>query len=308
VKCTAHPFCGCDAKATAANVCAPGFPGFKSIRSGGDAAVLREDRWVPNARERATRYTSSVTAGEVGLGARSNTSVTRILKTFLSRYFYFCMALLMAGLAGWGFSGTVDRNLLHAKPPRPLLLWFHGAAFSAWIALFVAQSALVRVRKVSVHRTLGWFGAALAATMVVSGLIVSVVMLRFEMTVLHRNAASFLSILWGDMLIFGACMALAIYFRKRPEYHRRLVFMASCQLMQAAFVRFHYIGYHDLFYPALDVLIVAGMLRDFVVDGRVNRVYLYVFPAMIALQALATYLERVNPGWWQAATLTILGP
>jgi hypothetical protein len=167
----------------------------------------------------------------------------------------------------------------------------------------------VRLRKVSVHRTLGWFGAALAATMVVSGLIVSVVMLRFEMTVLHRKGvASFLSILWCDMIIFGGCMALAIYFRKRPGYHRRLVFMATCQLMQAAFVRFHYIGYHDLFYPALDVLIVAGVLRDLVVDGRVNKVYRYVFPAIIVLQALATYLERANPSWWQAATLAILGP
>jgi hypothetical protein len=109
------------------------------------------------------------------------------------------------------------------------------------------------------------------------------------------------------MIIFGACMALAIYFLKRPEYHRRLIFMASCQLMQAAFVRFNYIGYHDLFYPALDVLIVAGNSRDIVVDGRVNRVYLYVFPAMILLQAWATYLVRVNPSWWHAATQEILG-
>jgi hypothetical protein len=57
----------------------------------------------------------------------------------------------------------------------------------------------------------------------------------------------------------------------------------------------------------LDVLVVAGILRDLVVDGRINRIYLYVFPAMIFLQALATYLERVNPSWWQAATLAILG-
>ena len=235
-------------------------------------------------------------------------SAMKQLKSFLSRYFYLCMSIVMAGLAVWGFSHTVDARLLHANPPRPPLLWFHGAVFSAWIVLFIAQSALVRVRKVSVHRALGWFGAALAASMVVSGFIVSVVIMRLDMTALNRKTiASFLSILWGDMIIFGACMALAIYFRKRSEYHRRLVFMASCQLMQAAFVRFHYIGHHDLFYPALDVLIVAGMLRDRVVDGRVNRVYLYVFPAMIALQALATYLERVNPSWWQAATQAILG-
>jgi hypothetical protein len=226
----------------------------------------------------------------------------------LSRYFYLGTALVMGGLAVWAFSHTVDAGLLHANPPRPLLLWFHATVFSAWIMLFVAQSALVRVRKVSVHRALGWLGAALAATMVVSGFIVSVVMLRFEITVLHRkNVTSFLSILWGDMIIFAACITLAIYFRKRPEYHRRLVFMASCQLMQAVFVRFQYIGHHDLFYPALDVLIVAGMSRDLMVDGRINRAYLYAFPAITALQAWATYLERTNPSWWQAATQAILG-
>lgn len=238
----------------------------------------------------------------------SEASAAKQLKRFLSRYFYFCMSLVMAGVSAWGFSHTVDARLLHATPPRPLLLWFHAALFSAWIGLFIAQSALVRVRKVRIHRALGWFGAALAAAMVVSGLYVSVVMLRFDITVLRlATVAPFLSILWCDMVIFGACMALAIYFKKRPEYHRRLVFLASCQLMQAAFVRFHFIGIHDLFFPALDVLIVAGVLRDMVVDGRVHWVYRFVFPAMMILQAGATYLERGNPSWWQAATRAIQG-
>lgn len=238
----------------------------------------------------------------------SNASTTKKLKRFLSRYFHFCASAVMAGLAVWGFSHTVDARLLHAAPPRPLLLWFHATVFSAWIGLFIAQSALVRVHKVSIHRALGWFGAALAATMVVSGFVVSVVMLRFDITVLHMKAvASFLSIVWCDMIIFGTCMALAIYFRKRPENHRRLVFLASCQLMQAAFVRFHYLGAHDLFYPAVDVLIVAGIVRDLVVDRRVNKVYRYGFPAIIVLQTCATYLQRANPSWWQAATHVILG-
>lgn len=120
-----------------------------------------------------------------------------------------------------GLQSTVDAGLLHARPPRPLLLWFHGAAFPPGSLLFIAQSALVHVRKVRVHRTLGWVGAALAAIMVASGFVVSTVMLRFEMTVLHRkNVAPFLSVLWCDMILFGTCMSLAIYFRKRPEYHR----------------------------------------------------------------------------------------
>jgi uncharacterized membrane protein len=132
------------------------------------------------------------------------------------------MSLVMAGFVVWGFSRTVNGNLLHASTPKPGMLWFHGAIFSAWVVLFIAQSALVRVRKVGLHRALGRFGAALAATMFISGIFVSPVMLRFDMTVLRRvPAKSFMSILWCDIIIFGVCMALAIYFRKRPQYHRR---------------------------------------------------------------------------------------
>src|SRR3974377_936047 len=118
------------------------------------------------------------------------------------------MSLAMAGLVVWGFSRTVNANLFHASPPRPLLLWFHGAAFSSWVIFFIVQSSLVRARKVSVHRWLGWFGAALAAVMVVLGSAVAVVMTRFDLLVLHqKDVDSFVSIPFGDMLIFGASIA-----------------------------------------------------------------------------------------------------
>src|SRR3569833_201145 len=72
-------------------------------------------------------------------------------------YYFFAMSLVMGALIAAGFSKTVDRSLFHATPPRPLLLWLHGAAFSAWVILFAAQSGLVSVRKVSVHMLLVWF-------------------------------------------------------------------------------------------------------------------------------------------------------
>ena len=97
------------------------------------------------------------------------------------------MSLVLAALVILGFSRTVNASLFHANPPRPLLLWIHGAAFSMWIAFFIAQSALVRVRKVSVHRLLGWFGALLAALMVVLGVTIAVVMTRFDTVVLHQK-------------------------------------------------------------------------------------------------------------------------
>jgi hypothetical protein len=247
-----------------------------------------------------------VAIGNAGVISRieKKTSATHPLKAFLSRYFYLCMSLVLAILVIWGFSRTVNANLFHANPPRPLLLWIHGSAFSTWIIFFIVQAALVRVRKVSVHRLLGWFGATLAAVMVVLGFTIAVVMIRFDIVVLHqKDVDSFLSIPFLDMIIFGACMVLAIYWRKKPEYHRRLVFIASCQLMDAAIGRFDFIFNHNLFYLALDGLIVLGMLRDRVVEGRVHKVYLYALPSLMILQGLAIYTWRINPAWWQGVTL-----
>jgi hypothetical protein len=235
-------------------------------------------------------------------------STTTKFKTFLGRYFYLCMSLVLAALVISGFSRTVNASLFHANPPRPLLLWIHGAAFSTWVVFFIAQSALVRTRNVNVHRLLGWFGAGLAAVMVVLGCTIAVVMTRFDAVVLQQKGVeSFLSIPLVDMIIFGSCIALAIYWRKKPEYHRRLIFIASCQLMDAAIGRFDFMFNHALFFPAVDCLIVLGMVRDWVVDKRVHKVYLCALPAMIVLQSFATYTWRVNPGWWAGITHAILG-
>jgi hypothetical protein len=248
-----------------------------------------------------------VATGNAAVAVRvEKTGTTRQLKIFLSRYFYFCMSLVMAGLVVWGFSRTVDTSLFHANPPRPRLLWIHGAAFSTWIVFFIAQSALVRVRKVSVHRFLGWFGAGLATVMVLLGVTITVVMTRFDTGVLHQNVASFISIPLEDMIVFGTCIALAISWRKKPEYHRRLVFIATCVLMDAAIGRFDFWFNHSIFYAGLDLLIVLGILRDWVVDGRVHKVYYYALPPMILLQTAAVYMWRVNPAWWKGITHAIL--
>lgn len=248
--------------------------------------------------------------GNAGLavGLQKQVSTTSQLKRFLSRYFYFCMSLVFAGLVVAGFSRTVDHNLLHANPPRPLLLWLHGTAFSSWIVLFIVQSGLVRVHKVSVHRLLGWFGAALAAMMVGLGITIAIVMTRFDTFVLHQNdVASFLSIPFVDMLVFGTCMALAISWRRKPDYHRRLIFIATCMLMDAAIGRFDFVFNHNLFYAGLDLLIVLGMMRDWIVEGRVHKVYRYAAGPLVLLQVLAIYLWRGNPAWWQGVTKAIVG-
>ena len=225
----------------------------------------------------------------------------------LCRYFYFAMSLLLAAIVVDGFKRTVNENLFHPAIPRPFILWIHASAFTAWVIFFISQSALVRVRKVSWHRSIGWFGAGLAALMVPLGVATAIVMARFDTVQLHLpDAEPFLSIPFYDMIAFGVCIALAIYWRTKPELHRRLIFIATCGLMDAALGRFAYLFDNNLFFPCLDLLIVLGVTRDLLVDRRVHKVYFYVAPFLIVGQSLSVYMWRSNPAWWQGITRAIL--
>jgi hypothetical protein len=44
------------------------------------------------------------------------------------------------------------------------------------------------------------------------------------------NSAAFLIVQVMDLACFAVPFALAIYWRKKPEFHRRLVLIASCAL------------------------------------------------------------------------------
>ncbi len=229
---------------------------------------------------------------------------------FLKRYFYFLMSLLLAAIVVSGFQRTVNASLFHPAVPRPFILWIHGAAFAGWIAFFVFQSTLVRVHKVSWHRSIGWFGAGLAAVMVPLGFTTAIIMARFDMAQLHqgeREAHAFLSIPFYDMIAFGVLIGLAIYWRTQPEMHRRLIFIATCGLMDAPFGRFDFLFNNNLFYPCLDLLMVLGVVRDLLVERRVHKAYLYALPVLIVGQSLAVYMWRGNPSWWQGITHAILG-
>ena len=153
----------------------------------------------------------------------------------LCRYFYFAMSLLFAAIVVVGFKRTVDHNLFHPAMPRPFILWIHASAFAGWVTFFICQSTLVRIHKVSWHRSIGWFGVGLAAAMVPLGVATAIIMARFDTIQLHqKDADAFLSVPFYDMIAFGMCIALAIFWRTKPELHRRLVFIATCGLMDAA--------------------------------------------------------------------------
>lgn len=219
------------------------------------------------------------------------------------RSFYFLMSLLVAAVVIYGFSRTVGARLIHPPSPRPPILYVHALLFAGWLLFFIVQSALVRTRNVKVHRKLGWFGLAMGVAMPVVGVATTIVMTKLDTREGVTDAAAFMIIPLYDILAFTVLFALAFYWRTKPEFHRRLILVASCALTAAAFGRFPtaLIPDHWL-YAGVDALIFLGVLRDLIVIKRVHPVYLYGLPLMMLGQFVATNTYvKAFPGWLRIA-------
>jgi hypothetical protein len=246
---------------------------------------------------------------------------SRTVAGVLNRWFYFGMTLLNAAVVAYGFGRQVESRLLEAVPPRPMVLWIHSILFSLWMAFLIAQSALVRARNVKMHRTLGWVGAALAAAMTVVGVITSVAMTRFALQFLNAHPNFVLGGIHSDGLArmriaaqlgsfwniacFTALFWLAVYWRKKPEMHRRLMLLATCMLLAPAFSRFPqpFVSGHAYYW--VDAVILLGVARDLIVTRRVHKVYYLALPILIVGQQFVEHTMQVEPAWWMRIASSI---
>jgi len=210
------------------------------------------------------------------------------------------MSLLIAAIIVYGFHFTVDKNLFHPVTPRPLLLYFHAAVFSFWVVFFILQSSLVRTGNVRVHRLMGWFGLALGIAIILLGVSTALTMARFDIVQLHSTNARWRMIVpLFDMVCFTPIFFLAIYWRKKPQLHRRLIFIATCGLTAAAWGRFpETILPHYMLYAGVDLLILLGVARDLIVDRRIHTVYQYVFPIFVIGQSIVVYTRWHELRYW----------
>lgn len=227
-------------------------------------------------------------------------SAVYMLRKALDRWFYFGMGWLVLVVVAYGFGRGLGERLLHPAVPLPWILHVHALVFSGWVLLFLVQSGLVRWHKPHLHRQLGLVGAGLGTALPLLGVATALVMRQW-----HARQGSvhdaFLAVSFNDMLTFALAFGLALRWRRRPEFHRRLMLIASCALTVAAFARFpRTLVPANAWYAGVDLLIGLGLLRDLIVEGRVHRVYRIGLPAVMAGQALALYLALAAPSGWLA--------
>jgi hypothetical protein len=207
-----------------------------------------------------------------------------------------------------GFARTYFLRGYFFTTPLPLLLRIHGFAFTSWLAIFAVQSALVAGRRVDLHRSLGIAGAALAAAVFVIGVTTAIVSARHNVAAGGDATLSFLAIPLGDMITFVALVATALYYRRKPEIHKRLMLLATVSILGAAFARWPLAivaAGHVRFFGATDSLAAAGPLYDLLSRRRVHPAYICGGLFLVASQVVRVYVSGTH-AWLAVARALVV--
>lgn len=195
------------------------------------------------------------------------------VKPLMGRSFHLGLMAFISALVLYGFSHTVDADVFHPAQPQPIILYIHASVFTTWLFLLVFQTALVRVRNLRLHRRLGWLGLGFGVLMILVGIATIQVMGKVQVERLGPDAGMFIYRPIEDIVFFAAAFGLAIYWRKRPDLHRRLIVLAACAVTPPAISRIPGIHSLGMVYLGTDLLVLAAALHDLVTLGRVHRVY-----------------------------------
>ncbi len=219
------------------------------------------------------------------------------------RIFYSGVPAAVAVVVLWGFARSwflrpIDGIPEGFSPLTPLLI-VHGLVFTAWIALNALQPLLIAAGNRALHRTMGWVGAGLATAMLVLIPIATIESMRHGGPSIFPSIYLFFAVNLIGALEFGLSVGLAIAWRKRADYHKRLMMLALVPLIPPAVARIPGAGQ---FMPALGLVvmnlpIVLGILYDMSTRRRVHNVWLWGGPLMIGSEALMSVIGFSS--WWR---------
>jgi hypothetical protein len=203
--------------------------------------------------------------------------------------FHLGLAALMTAIVMLGFWPYYAALVTGSGTTHPLL-HAHAAIFSGWLVLLLAQTWLVYRRHFRVHRRLGRWGIYYGVGLLLFGVITAfaapaLAVAEGRMTV--DQAAGFLVLPIGDILLFAGFFTAGIRARRNVEAHRRLMILAAIALIFPGAARFA--GDAGVL-PVLALWLsplAAAMAHDAYTMGRVHRVY------WIGLAILVAAISRV---------------
>jgi hypothetical protein len=152
--------------------------------------------------------------------------------------FYPWIAIALSLVVILGFSRTYYLRALFDLPPMTLLVHLHGIVFTAWLALFIAQTRFVAANRIDLHMKLGIAGVVLAAVIFLSGLwtvVVGAGTPRVRITGLTNAQHTLVGI--TSIGLFAVFVALGVAKRRRGAVHKRYMVLAMIAILSPATAR-----------------------------------------------------------------------
>jgi hypothetical protein len=234
-----------------------------------------------------------------------SSSFERVRPANRGRRFHTWLAIAFLGTAFVAFAPTYYLKRFSGAPQASGLVHFHAFLFTGWLLLLFAQSALVALRRTDLHRRLGLLGAALATAMIPVGLLTAVAAARRGSSTPVLAPLELLIFPVGSILLFAAFVGAALWHRRRPDLHRRLMVLATASMMVAAMVRLPFVGQR----PAIGIVmslsfVVAGIVHDLRTRGRVHPVYVWGGLVILLSGPVRFGLSRTSA--WRAVAVTLV--
>ena len=231
-----------------------------------------------------------------------NAAVTGAVSFGARRLFFVLMASAVIVAVFVGFAPTFYlRGSFVQTRPMSVLLHVHGVVFSAWVTLFLVQSLLIARGSRRLHQRLGWFGAGIAAAMLILVLVANVEELRRLNGFPPPPLALALSLF--DITAFALLVGTALCMRRRPDWHKRFMLSATIILLGAPMFRIaiQIIGRTDMDRVShlgtllVDAFFVPCFIYDLIVRGKPHPAFAIGFAVAIVDQAVQVWVMSWKP-------------
>ena len=228
--------------------------------------------------------------------------------------FYLGCGLIGLLVVAVGFGYTYLLPVSRGTFSAPWFVHLHGAFSLVWVLLFIGQAALVKAERTPLHRKIGRTALPLAFFIWGSGITTAIWAANRDIREQGTAATSALLGTVTGLSIFLLLVGAAIVARKRSDWHKRLVLLATIHLLWPAFFRLRHwlpavpdpeiwLALVTAYFP-----IFIAAVRDRWIYGKVHPVWLVVAPLLILEQSVevAAFDRGIHRelGQWLFALLT----
>lgn len=226
----------------------------------------------------------------------------RTLNRNSERQYFLWVAVFALTLVIAGFTRTYFLHRFFKTPDLSFFIHIHAVVMMGWIVLFVIQTLLIRWRRIGWHRMLGYVGAGYAVLVVAMGSSATFVAARREVRAASAQQAGFLTVLCLEltqMAMFACLVALSVYLKHCPAYHKRFMILATLCMLPNPMVRLLVLlGVTD--FPTMltvwAVIVATIVTIDVLRRGEIHPAFAFGGSAIIGLLYCA-YFVSVTPLW-----------